>query len=58
MRREPAAVRNIGIDRHALALEGFRCDYPVERIHGCAHRLLAEYSFSGRELVCGALPLS
>jgi hypothetical protein len=28
-----------------------RCAYPVERIHGCAHRFLTEYRFSGRELV-------
>ena len=28
-----------------------QCDYPVEKIHGCAHRFLAEYPFTGRELV-------
>ena len=37
MRRKPAALHNIGIDRDARALDGFKCDYPVELIHGCAH---------------------
>ena len=32
MRRKPAALRNIGIDRDARALDGFECDYPVELI--------------------------
>jgi DNA adenine methylase len=27
------------------------CDYPVEKVHGCAHRFLAEYPFTGRELL-------
>lgn len=51
MRRKPAARRNIGIDLDVRALERFQCDYPVEKIHGCAHRFLAEYPFTGRELV-------
>ena len=51
MRRKPAARHNIGIDLDARALERLQCDYPVERIHGCAHRFLAEYPFTGRELV-------
>jgi hypothetical protein len=51
MQRKPAARHNIGIDLNALALERFQCDYPVEKIHGCAHRFLAEYPFTGRELV-------
>jgi hypothetical protein len=51
MQRKPAACRNIGIDRDARALERFRCSYPVETIHGCAHRFLAAYPFQGRELV-------
>jgi len=51
MKRKPAARHNIGIDLDARALERFQCDYPVEKIHGCAHRFLAEYPFSGRELV-------
>ena len=51
MQRKPPALRNIGIDRDQRALEKFRCPYPVERVHGCAHRFLAEYGFRGRELV-------
>ncbi|EQD76907.1 phage DNA methylase, partial [mine drainage metagenome] len=33
------------------ALERFQCDYPVELVHGCAHRFLAEFAYRGRELV-------
>ena len=51
MRRKPAALRNIGIDLDARALAGFRCDYPVELVHGCCHRFLSEYAFDGTELV-------
>jgi DNA adenine methylase len=51
MQRKPPARHNIGIDLNARALSRFSCDYPVERIHGCAHQFLAEYRFSGRELV-------
>lgn len=51
MQRKPAARHNIGIDRDARALERFACDYPVEKIHGCAHQFLATYPFTGRELV-------
>lgn len=51
MKRKPPALHNIGIDLDARALARFRCDYPVEKIHGCAHRFLAEYPFTGRELV-------
>jgi len=51
MRRKPAALRNIGIDLHKGALAGFRCDYPVELVHGCCHQFLAEYPFDGTELV-------
>jgi DNA adenine methylase len=51
MQRKPPALRNIGIDRDQRALERFRCPYPVERIHGCAHRFLATYDYRGRELV-------
>jgi len=51
MKRKPAALRNIGIDRDDRALARFQCDYPVEKHHGCAHRFLAEYPFTGRELV-------
>ena len=51
MQRKPPALRNIGIDLDARAIEGFSCDYPVERVHGCAHRFLAEFPFEGRELI-------
>ena len=51
MQRKPPALRNIGIERNARVLERFQCDYPVERVHGCAHRFLADYPFNGRELV-------
>ena len=51
MQRKPAARHSIGIDRDARALERFACDYPVEKIHGCAHPFLATYPFTGRELV-------
>jgi DNA adenine methylase len=51
MKRKPPALRNIGIDRNARALSAFECGYPVQLIRGCAHRFLAEYAFSGRELV-------
>jgi len=42
---------NIGIDRDERAVARFQCDYPVEKITGCAHRFLAEFSFTGRALV-------
>ena len=51
MKRKPAALRNIGIDRDARALDAFECNYPVELVHGCAHRYLAEFEFQGSELV-------
>lgn len=51
MQRKPAALRNIGIDLNQRTLTDFKCDYPVELIHGCAHRFLAEYDYRGRELV-------
>ena len=37
MKRKPPAL-----DRDAQALAEFECDYPMQRIHGCAHRFLAE----------------
>ena len=51
MQRKPPALRNIGIDLNERALERFHCDYPVEKVHGCAHRFLGEFPFTGRELV-------
>ncbi len=51
MQRKPPALGNIGIDPDARVIESFRCDYPVELVHGCAHRFLAGFPFRGRELV-------
>jgi hypothetical protein len=51
MKRKPPALRNIGIDLDPEALADFECDYPVQRVHGCAHQFLAEYDFQGGELV-------
>jgi site-specific DNA-adenine methylase len=51
MKRKPAALRNIGIDRNLKVLARFTCDYPVEKVNGCAHRFLADYDYQGRELV-------
>ena len=51
MKRKPPALRNIGIDLNRRAIEGFRCDYPVELHHGCAHRFLSGFAFDGSELV-------
>ena len=58
MRRKPAALHNIGIDRDARALGEFECDYRVELIHGCAHRFLSEYAFEGSELLYSDPPSS
>ncbi len=51
MQRKPPALRNIGIDLDSRALAKFRCDYPVELVHGCAHRFLAQYRYQGREFI-------
>jgi hypothetical protein len=51
MQRKPPALRNIGIDLDGGALKRLHCDYPVEKVHGCAHRFLGEYPFTGRELL-------
>ena len=51
MQRKAPALCNIGIDRDARALAEFDCEYPVELIHGCAHRFLAAYEYRGSELV-------
>jgi hypothetical protein len=51
MRRKPAALRNIAIDLDLNVLRAFTCEYPVEKIHGCAHAFLTTYIFRGRELV-------
>ena len=51
MKRKPAALRSIGIDRNPKALTNFECDYVVEKVNGCAHRFLADYDYRGRELI-------
>jgi site-specific DNA-adenine methylase len=51
MKRKAPALRNIGIDLNRRALERFQCDYPVQLVHGCAHRFLAEFEYRGQELV-------
>ena len=51
MKRKAPALHNVGIDLDARALANFTCDYPVERVQGCAHRFLANYDYRGRELV-------
>ena len=51
MKRKPPALTNIGIDIDPQPLADFTCDYPVQKINGCAHRFLADYDYQGRELV-------
>lgn len=51
MRRKPPALRNIAIDFDPAPLARFECNYPVEKVHGCAHQFLREFDFHGRELV-------
>jgi DNA adenine methylase len=51
MKRKPPALHNIAIDCDARALGNFECDYPVQRVHGCAHQFLAGYDYRGYELV-------
>ena len=51
MQRKPPARVNIGIDIDPRAIAEFECDYPVQRISGCAHQFLAEYDYQGRELI-------
>jgi len=50
MKRKPPARMNIGIDIDPRTIARFECDYPVQRINGCAHRFLAQYDYQGREL--------
>ena len=51
MKRKPAALHNIGIDRNPKSLADFECDYPVEKVNGCAHQFLVDYDYRGRELI-------
>ena len=49
MKRKAPALRSIGIDLDEQALAAFRCDYPVELIHGCALEFLAAFEYVGDE---------
>jgi len=49
MKCRPTALSKIGIDRYDRALERLPCEYPVELIHGCAHRFLVSFAYQGRE---------
>jgi hypothetical protein len=51
MRRKPPALQNIAIDLDPKPLVAFECDYPVEKINGCAHQFLSAYAYRGREMV-------
>ena len=51
MKRKPPALHNIGIDIDPRALAEFECDYPVQRVNGCAHRFLSDYDYRGNELI-------
>ena len=51
MKRKPPALLNIAIDLDPRPLADFECDYPVQRINGCAHQFLAEYDYQGSELI-------
>ncbi len=51
MRRKPPALRNIAIDLDPKPLATFDGGYPLEKVHGCAHRFLSTYDYHGRELV-------
>jgi len=51
MKRKPPALNNIGIDLDPKPLAAFDCNYPMQRVNGCAHRFLAEYPYQGSELI-------
>jgi len=51
MQRKPPALHNIAIDLDPAALARFTCDYPVEKVCGCAHQYLRTFDFQGRELL-------
>ena len=51
LKRKPPALRNIGIDRDARAINAFSCEYPVELVHGCCHAYLRQFPYDGTELV-------
>lgn len=51
MKRKPPTTNNIGIDIDPQPLSKFDCDYPVQLVNGCAHNFLANYNYSGTELI-------
>ena len=51
MKRKPAALSNIGIDIDPQPLSDFQCEYPLQKVNGCAHQFLAEYDYHGDELI-------
>ncbi len=51
MKRKPPSAHSIGIDLDEQAIKEFECPYPVELIHGDAHRFLCSYDYRGSELV-------
>ena len=51
MKRKPPALHNIGIDLDTQSWAILNVSYPVELIHGDAHRFLASYEYQGSELV-------
>jgi hypothetical protein len=51
MKRKPPARHNIAIDLDPRPLADFECDYPVQRVNGCAHPFLAESDDQGSELI-------
>ena len=57
MKRKPPAVRSIGIERDAQALEAFVCAYPVDLVHGCAHDFLASFPFLARSWSTAIRPI-
>jgi site-specific DNA-adenine methylase len=51
MQKKPPAQNNIAIDIDPKPLKAFSCDYPVQKINGCAHLYLSEYDYTGFELI-------
>jgi hypothetical protein len=48
MYRKPLALNDIIIDLDPKAIKAFNCDYPVEKVHGCAHQFFCKYDSRGR----------
>ena len=51
MKRKPPTINNIGIDIDPEPLSSFNCTYPVRLVNGCAHQFLADFDYSGSELI-------